>query len=308
VNGWHSSPARPPGAPTFRRRCAPCSRHMLARACWTVPRPTWRPDPSGSPPAAFLHPAASRIVPRPPTRWQRGHGRGPWRERSSSRAYRPLRDHRTDRRWRDGLLWSDVDLPEETVTWRAELDKAGRSTVTALTPAAAEALRTAPSRGIGDAPVFPSATDPSRPTRRHMLHTWLRRGKSNWTRSVPETEREQLRRRLRGVGFHAQKGAGVPEPRFRSIEPRTAPPTTPPRWTHRSSPPAKRLHSGESCSFSRSRPRLPTDPSLLTSLSSPSVRLHFLSLRPHDHRRVPAGQAVGPAIPSAAPRSMSNSG
>jgi len=62
------------------------------------------------------------------------------------------------------LLWSDVDLSEETVTWRAELGKAGRSMVTALTPTAAEALTTAPSRGIGNTPVFPSATDPSRPT------------------------------------------------------------------------------------------------------------------------------------------------
>lgn len=117
------------------------------------------------------------------------------------------------------LLWADVDLAEETVAWRAELDKAGRTTVTALTPAAVEALRTAPSRGIGSAPVFPSATDPSRPTPRNTFQTWLRRAKSTWIESVPETERQQLRRRLRGVGFHAEKRAGVRDPWFRSLEP-----------------------------------------------------------------------------------------
>jgi len=117
------------------------------------------------------------------------------------------------------LLWSDVDLSEETVTWRAELGKAGRSMVTALTPTAAEALTTAPSRGIGNTPVFPSATDPSRPTPRNTFQTWLRRAKLKWIEAIPESEREQLRRRLRGMGFHAEKRAGVRDPWFRSLEP-----------------------------------------------------------------------------------------
>lgn len=112
-----------------------------------------------------------------------------------------------------------MDLSDETVTWRAELDKAGRSMVTALTPRAVEALRSAPSRGIGDTPVFPSAADPSRPTPRDTFQVWLRRAKSNWIESVPEGQRERLRRRLRGVGFHAEKRAGVRDPWFRSLAP-----------------------------------------------------------------------------------------
>ena len=62
------------------------------------------------------------------------------------------------------LLWSDIDLEAGTVRWRGEQDKAGRESVTPLTTEAQEALRGAPFRGIGNTPVFPSATDPSQPT------------------------------------------------------------------------------------------------------------------------------------------------
>ena len=69
--------------------------------------------------------------------------------------------------------------------------------------------------------MFPSATDPSKPMPRNTFQIWLRRAKDKWTRSVPEIERERLRPCLRGVGFHAEKGAGVRDPWFRT-QPRVA--------------------------------------------------------------------------------------
>ena len=103
------------------------------------------------------------------------------------------------------LLWSDIDLGARELTWRGELDKSGKRSVTPLPEPAVEALRKAPSRGIGESPVFPAATDPSRPTPRNTFQIWLRRSKEAWLRSVPEEERESLRARLRGVGYHADR-------------------------------------------------------------------------------------------------------
>ena len=91
--------------------------------------------------------------------------------------------------------------------------------MTPLTQAAVEALRHAPSRGIGNTPVFPSATDSSQPTPRNTFQIWLRRSKDRWLDSVPEEERENLRNRLRGIGFHAEKRAGVRDPNFRALPP-----------------------------------------------------------------------------------------
>ena len=117
------------------------------------------------------------------------------------------------------LMWSDIDLEVQEVTWRGELDKSGKENVTPLTDRAVEALRKAPSRGIGRAPVFPAATNPRQPTPRNTFQIWLRRSKAVWLRSVPEEEREKLRARLRGVGFHAEKRAGVRDPNFRALPP-----------------------------------------------------------------------------------------
>ena len=105
------------------------------------------------------------------------------------------------------------------MAWRGELDKSGKENVTPLTDRAVEALRKAPSRGIGKAPVFPAATNPRQPTPRNTFQIWLRRSKAVWLRSVPEEERENLQARLRGVGFHAEKRAGVRDPNFRALPP-----------------------------------------------------------------------------------------
>jgi len=117
------------------------------------------------------------------------------------------------------LRWSDVDLEEETVIWRGETDKAGRAGVTPLSEVAVAVLRGAPSRGIGEAPVFPSATDPSKPTPRDTFQIWLQRSKARWLKTKPETQRLALKEQLRGVGFHAEKRSGVRDPRFRALPP-----------------------------------------------------------------------------------------
>jgi len=115
------------------------------------------------------------------------------------------------------LKWSDVDLDAGVVHWRSELDKSGRASTTPLMPRAHTALRQAPSRGIGAAPVFPSATQPSEPTPRHTFQTWLRRAKERFFKSLSEPERGLMKQRMRGVGFHAEKREGVRDPVFRSL-------------------------------------------------------------------------------------------
>jgi integrase len=115
------------------------------------------------------------------------------------------------------LRWPDVDLVAGTVLWRGEYDKAGRERRTPLTRAAVAVLRSLP-RGIGDTPVFPSETDPTQGTPRNTWQIWLRRAKAKWLRSLQDlAERERLREALRGVGFHAEKRAGVRDPRFRQL-------------------------------------------------------------------------------------------
>ena len=115
------------------------------------------------------------------------------------------------------LDWSDIDQKEWTIRWRGEFDKDGRETVTPLlSEEAKDVLRKAPSRGIAG-PVFPSANDPSGPTPGQTFQVWLRRAKARLLKSVPEVEREPWKERLRGVGFHAEKRAGVRDPEFRAL-------------------------------------------------------------------------------------------
>ncbi len=78
-------------------------------------------------------------------------------------------------------------------------------------------LPVAPSRGIGAAPVFPSSRRHSEPTSRHTFQTWLRRAKQRFLKSLPEPERNQVRNRLSGVGYHAEKREGVRDPAFRLL-------------------------------------------------------------------------------------------
>jgi integrase len=102
------------------------------------------------------------------------------------------------------LRWNDVDLDGRRIRWRGETDKAGREYWTPMPEAVHESLRDVP-RGIGDSPVFPSASDPVEPTPRDTFQTWLRRAKKRAGIQIP------------GLGFHSEKRAGVRDPRFRAL-------------------------------------------------------------------------------------------
>ena len=106
------------------------------------------------------------------------------------------------------------------VRWRASTDKTGREDVVPLTPAAVAVLRELPSRGIGDAPVFPSVVDAAVATGRDTFQIWLRRAKASCIRCAPDLEREKIRIRLRGIGYHAEKRAAVRSRQARQLPPK----------------------------------------------------------------------------------------
>ena len=118
------------------------------------------------------------------------------------------------------LRWSDIDQEQWVVRWRASTDKSGREDVVPLTPAAVAVLRELPSRGIGEAPVFPSDADPTVATGRDTFQIWLRRAKAKCIRNTPDLEREKIRARLRGIGYHAEKRAAVRSKQARQLPPK----------------------------------------------------------------------------------------
>lgn len=119
------------------------------------------------------------------------------------------------------LRWSDIELEARTARWRGELDKNGREYVTPLTARAVDVLRGLPSRGIGEALVFPSPEDAMKPTTRGTFQTWLQRAKRAWLAATEdEAERAKLKERLFRVGYHAEKRAGVRDPSFRRMSPK----------------------------------------------------------------------------------------
>jgi hypothetical protein len=118
------------------------------------------------------------------------------------------------------LRWSDVDLAQEFVVWRAETDKVGREQRVPLSPDAVSILKNLQSQAIGKMPVFPSDSDPSESTSRDTFQVWLRRAKARVIRAAPESERPALKARLRGVGFHSQKRSFVRDPEFRNKPPK----------------------------------------------------------------------------------------
>lgn len=100
------------------------------------------------------------------------------------------------------LRWSDVDLREKRVTWRAENDKIGFAHVTPLSDAAVMALEMArvAQRAIGDTWIFPAPGDPTEPCSRHLMRDWWERGAK--AAELPEGER---------LGFHALRRAFATE-------------------------------------------------------------------------------------------------
>ena len=78
------------------------------------------------------------------------------------------------------LRWSDVDLDQQRVRWRAEHDKIGLEHVTPLSARALAALERARKvqRAIGDAWVFPSPTSREEACSRHLMRDWWKRGEA----------------------------------------------------------------------------------------------------------------------------------
>jgi len=76
------------------------------------------------------------------------------------------------------LLWSDVDLEDSQIHWRAENEKTGRAQVTPVTRTAREAPEFARRRSpnIGPVPILPAPKDPTRPIRRDVLQNWWYKG------------------------------------------------------------------------------------------------------------------------------------
>ncbi len=76
------------------------------------------------------------------------------------------------------LRWSDLDLDGGWVRWGKQSDKIGLEHLTPLTQEAVEAFRELQKvcPGIGEAWVFPSPEDPSKPCSRHLFGDWWPKG------------------------------------------------------------------------------------------------------------------------------------
>lgn len=72
------------------------------------------------------------------------------------------------------LRWSDLDLENDLICWRAENEKTGFEHYTPTTGAARDALEFARKNnpGIGETPVFPAPRDPSQFMSRHLARNW----------------------------------------------------------------------------------------------------------------------------------------
>jgi integrase len=75
------------------------------------------------------------------------------------------------------LRWSDIDFDQGTAHWRGQNDKRRYDHTTPLTMTALDALQEArrAQATIGDAWVFPTAGDLSKPVSRHLLRDWWQR-------------------------------------------------------------------------------------------------------------------------------------
>lgn len=91
------------------------------------------------------------------------------------------------------LRWSDVDLGEQLVRWRGEVDKTRNEHVTPLTGPAVAALRSAQEKraAIGATWVLPSPTSEGKPVSRYLMRNW-------WYRAEEAAELEHID----GLGWH----------------------------------------------------------------------------------------------------------
>lgn len=76
------------------------------------------------------------------------------------------------------LRWSDIDLENDQVRWRAESEKTGYEHVTPLTAETRWALEQARKHnpGIGETPILSSPKNPSEPMSRHLARDYWNRG------------------------------------------------------------------------------------------------------------------------------------
>jgi integrase len=115
------------------------------------------------------------------------------------------------------LKWADIDFERRTIRWRGEYQKDTHSrSEDRCTPLSAEmvrAIRAADVQGIGEAWIFPSPRDPTKPCSRHVMQGWLQTAKRRLLNAIEDPdEREAMRAALAalaGVGFHAQKRYAV---------------------------------------------------------------------------------------------------
>lgn len=79
------------------------------------------------------------------------------------------------------LQWSDVDLEESLIRWRAQTEKTGYEHVTPVTTEALEALQEARKHnpGIGDAPVLPAPQNGAESVCRYRMRAWWKRAETN---------------------------------------------------------------------------------------------------------------------------------
>jgi len=80
-------------------------------------------------------------------------------------------------RWRDVEFTTGATHPYGRIHWPGDTDKEGKAWAAPIAPEVRDTLlRLKGERGgIGDAPVFPSPKDPTKPISRHLADDWLRR-------------------------------------------------------------------------------------------------------------------------------------
>lgn len=111
------------------------------------------------------------------------------------------------------LALEDVNLAAGTVRWRGEFDKARKTRVTPLSTEARAAILRALERrraeGLDASPwLLPAERDPSQPVSKNTLHNWMKRSKERLGIDLPR------------LGYHAEKRAGIRDPRFRALPPK----------------------------------------------------------------------------------------
>ncbi len=113
------------------------------------------------------------------------------------------------------LKWADIDFERRTTRWRGRYQKdtsgsQGEDRCTPLSAEMARALREAEVQGIGEAWVFPSPADATKPCSRFVMEGWFQAAKRRLLKSIDNPDaQEAMRAALRGVGFHAQKRYAV---------------------------------------------------------------------------------------------------